>query len=362
MYTIEMNSVRKDADFVSGNIKRTSPVVEVFSAMAYGEDISKFGKKADKAVEYIKSLGTKAKAGDQSAISEINSIRTFVIEPLLLKEIQLLGFFGPSRQIGFDESAEVETYSHEGEKARFQASNGDVPFPAIIKRKVPVAMQTISGGYIQDYRRIELGNLDKEREGMEQVRIDIRNKAIKYVVDYVYTAIKNATGVKYFAEAAGVTKTDLDSVMTNVRRWGRPTLYGDYAMVSQINQFAGWSDGAASTPFQGISDAAMEEIRKTGLLAFYNGSGVVEIPNQYDVTTLNAAGTNYETILQHNLLFAIPSGANSPVMTLTRPLTSMSGNDVTTGHVMARFDTEIGVYVDEFSASKIGLIADTNLA
>lgn len=361
MYTFEINSARKDADFVSGNIKRTSPVVEVFSAMVKGEELTRFGEKGNKATKYIKDLGTKASTGDYEAIAELNSIRTFVIEPLLQKEIQILSFFGSSRPIGFDESAEVETYSHEGEKSRFQAANGDVSFPAIIKKKFPVAMQTVSGGFVQDYRRIQLGDVSKEAEGMEQVRVDIRNKAIKFVMDSLYNAIKNATGVKYFSEASGITKTALDGIATNVRRWGRPTLLGDYAVASQINAFAGWSDGA-STPFQGISQAAMEEIRKTGLLSFYNGSAVVEIPNQYDVSTLNAAGTNYETVLPSNLLFVIPTGANSPVSTLVRPLTTFSGNDVTTGHVITRFDMEVGAFVDEHAASKIGLVADSSLA
>jgi hypothetical protein len=361
MYTFEINSARKDTDYVSGNIKRTSPVVEIFSAMARGESLEKFGTKGNTAVTYIKELGSRAQNGDTTAISEINVIRTFIMEPLLLKEIQILSFFGGSHPIGFDESAEVETYSHEGEKSRFQAANGDVPFPAIVRKKHPVAMQTVSGGIVADYRRIQLGDMSKENEGMEQVRIDIRNKAVKYVIDAIYTAIKTATGVKYFSEDAGILKTHLDSVLTNVRRWGRPNIFGDYAVVSQINQFAGWSDGSSSSPFQGVSDAAMEEIRKTGLLAYYNGSAIVEIPNQYDVTTLNAARDNYNTMLPQNLLFVIPSGAKSPVQTLMRPLTSMNGDDVTTGHRMARFDMEIGIFVDPNSASKIGLIADTNL-
>lgn len=46
-YTFELNNERKDANNVSGKIKANSPVVEVFSAMTNGQDLSKFGKKAD---------------------------------------------------------------------------------------------------------------------------------------------------------------------------------------------------------------------------------------------------------------------------------------------------------------------------
>ena len=43
--TIEMNSVRRDADYSSGNIKEKSPIVEIFSYMAAGKDVSELDGK-----------------------------------------------------------------------------------------------------------------------------------------------------------------------------------------------------------------------------------------------------------------------------------------------------------------------------
>ena len=60
--------------------------------------------------------------------------------------------------------------------------------------------------------------MSDENELQEQVRVQIRNKAAKYVVETIYNAIKNAKGVKYFFEGAGLTKTGVDGVITNVRR------------------------------------------------------------------------------------------------------------------------------------------------
>lgn len=58
--TYELNNIRKDADAFDGKFNKFSPVVEVFSAMVNGEELSKFGAKADKAVTYIKDLGNRA--------------------------------------------------------------------------------------------------------------------------------------------------------------------------------------------------------------------------------------------------------------------------------------------------------------
>ena len=94
--------------------------------MANGEEIGKFGKKGDVAVKYIKDLGEKASVGDQSAISEINEIRKFVIQPRLLQEIKLLGLFGSYKPLGWNDTAYLEKITYENVKADIQAEGQDV--------------------------------------------------------------------------------------------------------------------------------------------------------------------------------------------------------------------------------------------
>lgn len=64
-YTFELNSERKDANYVSGKINKKSPVVEVFSAMTDGKDLSKFGAKADVASKYIMELSEASQTAQQ---------------------------------------------------------------------------------------------------------------------------------------------------------------------------------------------------------------------------------------------------------------------------------------------------------
>ena len=360
-YTFELNNERRDANFVSGKVNGKSAVVEIFSAMAQGKDLAPYGKKADVAAKYIMELNSKASNGDPVAVSELNEIRRFAMEPVLLKEIKLLGIFGNYKPIGWNESCEVEIPEFANNVAEIQAAGQDVKFPTIRKRRVPVATTTISGGYAVDYRKAALGDMTDENELQEQVRIQIRNKAAKYVVETVYNAIKNAKGVKYFFEGAGLTKTGVDGVIANVRRFGKPTVAGDYALISQFNGFAGY---AGVTPtVNGISESVMKEIHDTGLMGVYNGAILSEIPNAYDLTTLNKDGDNFETMLPAGLGFVMPSGAQSPIFTVTRGgLTSMSGNDVTTGQLISRFDLEVGSLVAPNREYCVGLLNDTNLS
>ena len=359
-YTFELNNERKDANFVSGKVNGKSAVVEIFSAMAQGRDLAPYGKKADVAAKYIMELNAKAASNDPVAISELNEIRRFAMQPVLLKEIKLLGIYGNYKPIGYNESCEIEIPEFANTGAEIQAAGQDVKFPAIRKRRVPIATTTISGGYAVDYRKAALGDMSDENELQEQVRTQIRNKAAKYVVDTVYNAVKNATGVKYFFEGAGLTKTGVDGVIAKVRRFGKPTVSGDYALISQFNGFAGYQ-GVTPT-VNGISEAVMNEIHNTGLMGMYNGAVLSEIPNAYDLTTLNKTGDNFDTLLPAGLGFVIPSGTTSPIYTVTRGgLTSFSGNDVSTGQMMTRFDLEVGALVAPGREYEIAVIHDTNL-
>ena len=362
MNTFELNNIRKDADIYNGNITKHSPVVEVFAAMTKGESLQRFGKKADVAVNYIKSLGSRADNGDFSAVAELNTIRRFVIEAPVMEELKLLGIFGTYENVGFDETIEREVYRHVGERSREQANNGDVVFPAISKEVYSVPTFTVSGGYQVDYRRVSLGDMSKENEGLNQVKIDILNNAKAAIIKKVYQAISDATGIKYVVETAGLTKSLVDSALSKVRRYGKPTVVADYAILSQFTPWAGYVGTINSNTITGISRTVMDEIAANGTLSMYNGAILAEMENPYNEYKLNAAGDDFETMLPAGLGFIIPAGVNTPIKIWTRGnLTSMSGNNVHTGKIETRFDIECAADVAKGQENRIGILYDTNI-
>lgn len=360
--TFELNNVHKDADIFSGKFNKNSPVVEVFSAMVNGEELSRYGKTGDAAVNYIKDLGVRSDNGDFTAISELNTLRRFVIEPLLMQEMKLLNIFGSYQNVGYDETIEREVYKHVGEKSREQAASGDVVFPSIVSETYPVPSFTISGGFQTDYRRIQLGDMTRENEAMAQVRTDIRNKAVYAVVKKIYEAIKAADGVKYMVEDAGLTKTNVDAMLAKIRRFGKPTILGDYALLSQFTPFAGYVGTINTNTITGISEKTMNELAADGMLSLYNGAILKELPNPYNLVQMNQDGDNFATMFPAGVGFVVPAGVNSPVATWTRGgLTSLTGNDVKTGKQITRYDLEIAVDVAKGREFEIGMICDTNL-
>lgn len=354
MYAMELNNVRRDFET---RVKQNSKGVEIFSAMIKGEDIkSKYAKDVDKLYGYLKDLGSRSLQGDEMAKSELNSLIRFAIQPALQTRINLFEFMGKFSKIGYAEQAMLTRYKH-NTRSGFQAAQGDMLLSTLEKSEEPMKTQTITGGFAVNYREVASGNLTQIGEAVEQVKVDIHNKAMHYVISTLYNAIKDATGVKYYAEQKGVVKDALDNILTNVRRNGRPSILGDYAVVSQIGGF----DKAGAFAPAGLSDVALEEIRNVGYLAMYNGSPVIEIPNQYNRQELNADQSNYKTVLPEGLLFVVPQGNNGrhPLQIVQRgDLMSARGFDVHTGTEISRFDLEIGAGVAEPDA--IGLLSDTN--
>ena len=363
MNTFELNTTGNvvDDSNVNPKINSKSPVVEIFSALTSGSDTSKFGNKVDKVVTYIKELSEKALYNDGRAISELNTIQRFAIEPKLLEAIKIFNFMGQYKSIGYDVQPMMRTYKYESVDSRWQASSGDVPFATHSFREYPIATKTISSGYAVDYRELQSGNFDGTiAEGMTQVQIDMQNKAVYYVIAKLYDAIKNAKGVKHFAEAAGITENALKDLLKVMRRYGKVAITGDYSVVSQLNGLVGYKTIGSNTIGFG-AEAVADEIRRNGLLSFYNGSSVVELPNGYNYTKMKDDKSAFELYLPEGMLFFVPTGQISPLQIFKRGgITTMTGDDIVTRQRLTRFDMEIGAGVAEGLEHQIGLLVDTN--
>lgn len=363
MYDYELNNVRRDDEVVNGKINEKSFVVEVFSAMADGSELSKFGKKGDVAVKYIKELGEKGSQGDVRATSELNEIRKFVIQPKLLQEIKLLSLFGSYKPLAWGDTAYLEKINYENVRSDIQAEGQDVSTAFTRKSKTPLAPITISAGHKVNYREVALGDLTSENILIGEVKKEMNNKAVMYVIETVYKAIESATGVKYFYEDAGLTKTNVDALLTKIRRYGKPNVLGDYAIIAQFLPWIGYSGTVGANNIVGVSQKLLDEIADTGIIGSYNGAVLKELPNGYNFNKLTADGSNYDTILPSGLAFVTPTapvGGVAPIQTFSiGGLTSMSGQSVATGELLTRYDLSIAAGVA--ATDSIGIIHDTNL-
>ena len=362
-FTFELNNARRDADYSTGKMNQKSPVVEVFSASVFGKDYSHLGKTGEAALDYIKGLGAKALADDKSAVSEINEIRKFTIQARLMEEIKLMAIFGSYKPLAWGDTPYLETMEIHNVRADIQAEGQDVSTPFARRKKSPLAPITISAGVRANYRELSLGDFTTEAILIGEVIKQMKNKANMYVIKTVVEAVRNADDPKFFLEANGLTKSATDAFLKRVRRVGQPAITGDISILEQFTPWAGYVGNVDGTAVVGMSQKALDEIADTGILGKYNGVVLRQLENGYDYSKLNADGTDWETIYPEGLAFVTPVAPErglSPVQTFTiGGLTSFTGNDVSTGEVLTRYDLSIAVGVA--NADSIGLIHDTSL-
>lgn len=360
MPNVEINSIQK-------NINVKNEGVEIFSAICDGKDLTKYGDKVDKVMAFMKNLGEKALAGDTKAMAEINAIREIQIQAPLLKRINLFNYMGDFQSVGYNEELRYKVYQLQGKKSGEQANSGSFAFPTHVWREGTYATKNITGGLAIDYREVASGNTDAIAVSNQQVVTDMMNQMFYDVITNMYTSIRAASlanGITAFSEAAGLTQAAVDDAIRLIRRWGTPVISGDYSVISQLETFTGFATQAGVVQF---SEGVMEEIRKTGLLKSYRGVNVVEIPNSYNVTRINAtagiANSPYmETYLPEGLLFVLPkTGYTSPLQVgIKGGVTSMTGSDINLGLQVQRFDLNFGSTVIPEYIPQCGLISDSN--
>ena len=359
---VELNSVQK-------NTKVANEGVEIFSAICSGKDTSKYGAKVDQVLAYVKNLGERALAGDTKAMAEVNAIREIQIQSPLLKRINLFNYMGDFQQVGFNEELRFKIYQLQGKKAGEQATSGSFAFPTQTWREGTMGTTTITGGTAIDYREFASGNVESIGVMNEQVVTDMMNQMFQNVILNMYNSVRAiflAGGLTAHIEGAGIGQAAVDSALRLMRRWGAVTISGDYNVISQLEAFVGFTTNAV--PTVQFSEAVMEEIRKTGLLRSYRGANVVEIPNVFNLTTINPTGgingaaAFYDVYLPEGLLFLTPKTSfSSPLQVgIKGGVTSMSGNDVNLRLQVQRFDLEFGSTVIPDYLPMLGIISDSN--
>ena len=355
---IELNNVRKSECAVS-NEAQMRRVAEICSALFSGADISKYGKEADGVVKQLAKLGEGALADDARAKAEINTVVKYIVQPNLLKAMEVFSFLGNYHRIAYNEKPVVKTYSYEGIDARIQASSGDVAFGERVWKEYPITTKTISSGMAINYRDLASGNFDGSMaEEISQVQIDMENKAVAYVLGILYDGIKNNTdNVKFYATYADTpTQTAVDGMINKMRKLGKVNVAGDFSALSVISDWNGYKTVSDKTiPF--FTEGQVNEIAQTGLNGWYKGAALIEIPNPYNLTKPLADNSAFETYYDTDKLFFTVSGATSPFNIFRRGgISTMTGNDVKTGTVITRFDIEVGADLTKGREYEIGLL------
>ena len=346
---MDFNNIQKNIEL--NTIMDSKPVanqqgIEIFSKICAGEDTSRYGKKVDTVMSFIKDTGNRAIAGDKVAQAELNNVQKNMIEAPLLKRLNIFDFMGEKIQVGIGEEVKYKQFNLEGNMSNIQATNGSFAFPTYDFETKVMSTKNITGGVVVDHYEFAHGNCDAIQVMNEQVVTDMMNKMFYDVQTTLYKSISDSTlKIKNFSEASGITKTAVDNAIKKARRFGgKVNILGDYSVISQMTDFVGFKTLATtdSTTYQ-YPEYVMEEILKTGLINLYKSCSITEIPNSYNYTTINTTTNFYDTYLPEGLLYFFLTGERSPLkIGIKGGLRSMAGQDINTAQDIVRYDLAFG--------------------
>lgn len=300
------------------------------------------------------------------AYAKLNSLLTVTIDPKVQENLKdVLGRYGQTHSLSRKEAAVIERYEHELRGARRQAEGGDIRFGKVSKVNVPVLFETVTAGFTCDYRDLIDDALGFLKEYVVEVMTSMDNEVIKKVVTELTSNIKSAAQngkVVYYATGNGISQTALDEAIKQVRRTGNANIFGDFSVITQLEDFVGFK----TDNYFVLAEQRLLEIDNMGYIAKYRGSNITEIKNAFDfyaTETNSVLGTKtYKTLLPESDLFVMASGKMGPNHIFFRGgVTTQTGSSVPNATEEQRWDMECATYFVEDRAHMLGLIQDADL-
>lgn len=304
------------------------------------------------------------------AYAKLNALIEVTVAPKSQENItDVMSRYGQTHSLSRNEAAIIEMYEHEMRGSRWQAEGGDIRFGKTSKVNVPVKFDTISAGIETDYRDLIDSPVaylqDYTVELMKNINNNVALKVVTELVDNIKAA-STAGKIVYYASSNGISQVALDEAIKLVRRTGEANIFGDYSVVTQLEDFVGFTADA----YKVLAEQRLLEIDNQGFIGRYRGSNVTEIKNAFDFYSINkgvASETRpfanfYNTLLPESDLFVMADGKFGPNHIFFRGgLTTQKGSNVPTGSELQRWDMEVATHFVAERAYMLGLIQDEDL-
>lgn len=324
----------------------------------------------DIAINTIQELAKDVISGSMvekmESYAKLNALLEVTVDPKAQQNLrEVISNYGEVHQIGRREAAEIVRYEHELRgRGRKQAQGGDTRYSKSVRVNAPVVFENITAGVEVDYRDLIEDTTNQLQNLIVETITTIDNKIVAKVANDLAAGVKSASTngkITYYASGNGIGKLALDEAITQVRRSGNTNIFGDYRVVTQLEDFVGFS----AAEYRVLAEARLLEIDNQGFIGQYRASTVSEIKNAFDInqeepnTIFNQT---YATILPESDLYVMANGTMSPNHIFIRGgLTTQHGTYIPSASEMQRWDIEVATYFVEERAYKMGLLQDIDL-
>jgi hypothetical protein len=228
---------------------------------------------------------------------EINSIiKENVNEVLKVKVGEALSVIADVAYVGHGEKKEYNVRNGRL-KVEYVALGSEIRRQKIYKGKVAAQPKALGAAVYAEFDDILAGRAEAFTDMIDEIAEAINSEVMKTIQNTFVNSMGSAPTANKYSGAFSLAQ--LRSVSNNVAAYGRPVIVGTAVALANITADSGFKSA--------MSDSMKDAFNKDGFIGVWEGKALVQLPNTF------TDEKNTEWVLNNNLLYVLPVGADKPV-------------------------------------------------
>lgn len=242
------------------------------------------------------------------------------------------------------------TYVGHGDKKSYRVRNGkiraeyvalgsEIRRQKIYNKEITAEPKAIGGSVYAEWDDILAGRAEAFTEMIDEIADAIHEEVLLTIQNTFVKAMQEAPAANKYSGSFALGQ--LRTITNTVSAYGRPVVVGTAVALSNITQDASFKEN--------MSDNMKDSFNRDGFIGVWEGKALVQLPNTF--TDEN----NAEWVLDNNLIYVIPVGADKPVkVTFEGESSLLEKQDFKDGSVTKKVLQKTGVNV--LQVHNLGLV------
>lgn len=276
---------------------RTDKAVEVFSALHMNK-IKDTEIEVREARTAMKELASNPSPQNRY---EIAQLLAFSVNDIIDQKTNYIQLFGDVKRTNIGERAMFKT-KKSGVQAFIQAKNGTTQRSRSLSAYTDVDTVEVSARPYVNLYELASGKVNFD-ENINDAADEMEKLMVQNIESTMYAAFSSYSSPNY-GTGSGIVTGTLDPMIVAMQRLGNVVLVGDISVISKLAAETGFSAAASEKQY---ADPIIQEQNKNGFIGVYKSANVIKLNNPF------VRGSLSDTVLKKNLLYIVPTGAESPL-------------------------------------------------
>jgi hypothetical protein len=325
---------------------RNDKAVEIFSAL----HMNKIKDTEIEVAEARAAIRELAKNPNPINRYEIAQLLAFVVNDIITQKTNYIDMFADTKRVGIGEKAMFKV-KKSGIKAYLQAKNGTTHRSRIMNAYQDVDTIEVSARPFINLYELAAGKVSFD-ECIGDAADEMEKAMVQEIERTLYAAFDGYSTPSY-GSGSGVVAATIDPMIRAMQRMGNVSIIGDINCIYKLADLTGFVTTGTTKQF---SENVMDEFNRNGMIGNYKGSMVLKLNNPF------VRGSLTSTVLKQDLLYIMPSGAESPLkVVMEGDVESMDSTNINDNTMEVQLRKYFGSAIIYGDNPQIAVYEDTSL-